>query len=71
MTTGPRDRSEAAWAARAGELAAWAEAHLVNRRDIYGGQWVDRGGVLNRTTWYDGLTRRRLLRHCRRSNPAL
>jgi Primase C terminal 2 (PriCT-2) len=59
-TTG---RESAAWSARAEELTRWAKATLVNRRDVYGGQYRDQDGEIKRTTWRDGLSDERLVRH--------
>ena len=56
-------RDAARWACRADELAAWTEVHLVNRRDIFGGQWVSKAGKVERTTWHDWLGQCRLIRH--------
>ena len=53
----------ARWQARAVELAHWAEALLVNRRDIHGGQYVLKSGEIRRTTRHDDLTRDHLVRH--------
>lgn len=39
-----------AWAERAGELAAWADRFLVNRRDVWGGYWRDEAGLIHPTT---------------------
>lgn len=38
-----------AWATHAGTLAAWAEKHLVNRRDAYGGYYRKDGATLQTT----------------------
>lgn len=52
-----------AWRASFDELACWAWRHLVNRRDVFGGQYVDDSGAIRRTTRRDGLTREVLYRH--------
>jgi hypothetical protein len=65
MNADGEDRAAAgdAWTARAPELADWAWQFLVNRRDIHGGQWIDREGVIHRTTRHDELTHDWLVRH--------
>jgi hypothetical protein len=57
-----RDEADT-WRARADELADWAAQTLVNRRDIYGGQYVDDSGAIRRITRHDGLTWGHLFRH--------
>jgi hypothetical protein len=51
------------WWRRAEELAEWADRTLVNRRDVYGGQYVTSWGAIKRTTRHDWLTRGHLAWH--------
>ena len=52
-----------AWQRYCEELSDWVFQWLVIRKDVYGGQKVHPDGMATRWTWYDGLTRERLVRH--------
>jgi P4 family phage/plasmid primase-like protien len=51
------------WRRRADELAVWTERRMVNRRDIFGGYYLDDDGKVQITTSHDSLTRERIVRH--------
>ena len=54
---------QAAWRESAWDLAAWADQHLVNRTDCYGGYYRDRDGKTWTTTRKECLDHERLAIH--------
>jgi len=70
------DGESVTWTARLDELAAWYDAHLVNRRDGWGEYYVHNGEVRTTTAPAKGrrglelLTQQRILRHLTDPSPS-